>query len=105
MHLIEITPAPCLNCGKGNAENRHGERPQFVDLERDTNWNDPAILCEDCCISIGALIGMVSPDQVKDLRLQLRRKDHDIHAIRAEKDEMQRRAKKLGFEFVEEAVA
>ena len=92
MHTLEITPAPCLVCGRGNTPNGDdGTRPTFVDLERDVNWNDPAIICEDCVVTAAALVGMMSPDDVADLRHQLRNKDQKIHTLNAEIDSLHRK--------------
>jgi hypothetical protein len=103
VHLIEVTPVPCLICGRGNAENRHGERPRFIDLERDVSWDDPAIICEDCAISIGGMIGMHSIDSIKDMRREVKTLRRQMHTQAAQMDSMRRRAKKIGFEFAEDA--
>ena len=103
MHLLEVTPVPCLVCGRGNAENRHGERPRFIDLERDVSWDDPAIICEDCAISIGGMIGMHSIDSIKDMEREVKLLRRRVHEIRAQMDKMRRRARKIGFEFAEDA--
>jgi hypothetical protein len=107
MHKIEITPAPCMVCGTGNTPNGDGSRREFVDLERDVNWNDPAIICGDCLMNASSLIGMASPDTLQTLRRELREKDRELHATKAQMDTMKKRAKKLGVEFVkpESAVA
>jgi hypothetical protein len=106
MHLIEVTPAPCIICGTGNTPGRDGRR-QFIDLEVDYNWNDPAIVCEDCGLKIGALLGMLDPAVRADLLAQVRRAELDQHKAEADRDAMRRRARRLGMEFVEpeEAVA
>lgn len=100
MHLVEVTPSPCLNCGTGNVPTNDGSPRRFVDLERDTHWDDPAILCEDCIIQLGGMVGMMSVDSFKDLRRQLKKKDQEIHDVKAEMSSMKRRAKKMGIEFI-----
>ena len=100
MHLVEITPAPCNVCGKGNTADARGDKPRFIDFERDINWNDPLIMCEDCVARAGGMVGMLSADTMKDLRLEIQNKDKELHELRAEMDARTRRAKKLGIEFV-----
>lgn len=100
MHKVEITPAPCTSCGMGNTPGKDGQPREFVDFERDVNWNDPVIICGDCLMNAGSLIGMVSPDTLQTMRAELREKDRELHAAKAQMDTMKRRAKKLGVEFV-----
>lgn len=99
MKLLEITPAACLICGMGNTPTSDGERRRFVDLERDVNWNDPAILCEDCLAKAGSLVQMLSKDSLLEMRRELRKRDGEIHELKAEIDGMKRRAKKAGVIF------
>jgi hypothetical protein len=106
MHLIEVTPGPCLVCGQGNTPTPHGDRRQFVDLEVDTHWDDPAIICEDCGLKIGGMLGMLSPEVRHQLMLQVKEAEQATHDSKAETDAMLRRARRLGIEFVpEEQVA
>jgi hypothetical protein len=100
MRLVEIAPGPCTNCGKGNGVDRQGDRLRFVDLERDINWNDPVVLCEECTMKIGGLVGMLSQDTLKDLQRTVAKAQQEIHDTKAEMDEMRSRAKKMGIEFV-----
>jgi len=101
MHLIEVTPAPCLICGAGNTPDRQGSNREFIDLERDTNWNDPAIICEDCALNIGGLVGMISPDEIRRLKRELQEIKRQVHVKQANLDEVKRRARRLGIEFTE----
>jgi len=100
MHLLEVTPAPCLVCGRGNA-NDDRDPVRFVDFERDINWNDPAIMCEDCIAKAGGLVGMMSRDERTEYMQQLRAKDAELHDLQAQKESMERRAKRIGLEFAE----
>ena len=97
MRLIEATPAPCISCGRGNGNS--DDRPRFADLERDVNWNEPVILCEDCVMKLGGLMGMLGEDARKDLLREVRKAQTELHDLRAEVDTMKRRAKRLGIEF------
>lgn len=99
MHLIEVTPAPCAHCGAGNATDPQGNKRQFIDLERDINWNDPLILCEDCIIKLGGMIGMLSTDTLQTMRMEIANRERELSKKDAEIDTMKRRAKKLGIEF------
>jgi hypothetical protein len=99
MHLLEITPAPCLVCGRGNV-NDDRDPIRFVDFERDINWNDPAIMCEDCIAKAGGMIGMLSMDERAELHQQIQERDEALHDLEAERDSMKRRAKRLGISFV-----
>lgn len=92
MHLVEVAPAPCLVCGRGNTPNGDDHSaPRFVDLERDVNWNDPAILCEDCSLKVGTLIGMLTPDDKLDHDRVVAAKDKEIHRLKTEVDSLHRR--------------
>ena len=99
MHLVEITPAPCIVCGTGNVPGPNGERKQFVDLERDVNWNEPILLCEDCGLKVGGLLGMPSPEVVQAEKARVRVLEQELHDTTAKIDKLNRRAKKLGIEF------
>jgi len=106
MHLIEITPQPCMVCGTGNTPGPDGTNRQFIDLERDTFWDDPAIICEDCGLKIAGLLGTPSPEMLSNARKQIREFQEEIHDLRVEIDSMKRRATKLGISFIpDEAVA
>jgi len=102
MHLLEVTPAPCLVCGRGNA-NDDRDPVRFVDFERDINWNDPAIMCEDCIAKAGGMVGMLSTDERTQLHQQLRARDNEIHELQVAKESMERRAKRIGMTFADEA--
>lgn len=104
MHLIEVTHFPCVLCGRGNTPDPSGDRPRFVDLERDVNWNDPVILCEDCVSRIGALVGLAGKETVQEIEAENSLKDVQIHDLKVELDEVKARARRLGVEFVREAV-
>ncbi len=100
MHKIEVTPAPCNVCGTGNTPESDGSRRQFVDFERDINWNDPLIICEDCIANAAGLVGMASKDTLTELKRELREKDQELHDTKAEIESQRKRAKQLGVEFV-----
>lgn len=100
MHLIEHTPAPCLCCGRGNVQDAR-DPIKFVDLERDVNWNDPAIMCEDCIANAGGLVGMASKDVLNDFRRQIKKLEDELHERDSKIDSMSRRAKRLGMTFAE----
>ncbi len=92
MHLVEIAPAPCLVCGRGNTPNGDDHSaPRFVDLERDVNWNDPAILCEDCSVRVGTLVDMLTPDDKRDHERLVANKANDVHRLKTELDSLHRR--------------
>lgn len=105
MRITEATPAPCALCGAGNTPTNDGQRRRFVDLERDVNWNDPLILCEDCVMKTGALLGMVGPDSLAGERSRIRGLEKALHESKTEMDAMKRRAKKLGMSFTDKAAA
>lgn len=102
MHLIEHTPAPCAHCGNGNTSDRR-DPIRWVDLERDINWNDPLILCEDCILMLAGLIGLPTPDVLETLRGEVASLKRAKHDVEAERDTMKRRAKRLGITFDTEA--
>lgn len=103
MHLLEITPSPCNVCGRGNVQDQR-DPVRFVDFERDINWNDPLIICEDCIAKAGGLVGMLTADAVLEADQKVKRKDEEIHELKAEIDNMRRKATRLGMTF-EKAVA
>jgi hypothetical protein len=100
MHLIEITPMPCMVCGAGNTPTQDGSPRQFIDLERDTFWDDPAVLCEECCLKISGLMGAPSADELNEYRTQVRTLKVELHEARVQIDKTKQRAAKLGIEFV-----
>jgi hypothetical protein len=86
MHLMEITPAPCTVCGRGNTPNPDGAPNVFVDLERDVNWNDPVILCEDCATKVGSIVGMLTTTDKQDMDRLVAKKEQEIHDLEAENE-------------------
>jgi hypothetical protein len=102
MHLIEIAPVPCMVCGTGNVPTNDGSPRQFVDLERDTFWDDPAILCEDCCLKIAGLMGAPSPEIIFNKDKQIRVLTADNHTLRSQLDLTKARARRLGIQFLDE---
>jgi hypothetical protein len=84
VHLIQITQAPCTVCGRGNTPNSDGTENVFVDLERDVNWNDPVILCEDCAIKVGSIVGMLTTTDKQDMDRLVEKKEKEIHDLKAE---------------------
>jgi len=102
MHLIEVTPVPCIVCGRGNVQDDR-DPIRFVDFERDVNWNDPVVICEDCIARAGGMVGMLSQDERAGLHRDLLARDGKIHALEAEKDSMRARAKRIGMKFEEVA--
>jgi len=102
MKLLTITNHPCLLCGAGNTPNAHGETREFVDLEREVNWNDPVILCEDCVTKTASVIGMLSKDDRAALRLEIKERDRRIHDLQVEIDDFNRRATRLGIKFFDD---
>lgn len=106
MHLIEITPMPCMICGQGNTPTNDGSPRRFVDLDRDTFWDDPAIICEDCGLRISGMLGAPSGEELHEKDRQIRTLTKDNHELRVQLDADRRRARKLGIQFVpEESVA
>ena len=99
MHLVEITPMPCMICGTGNTPTNDGSARTFVDLERDTFWDDPAIICEDCGLKIAGLLGAPSGDELQGLRAEIRELKDENHGLRTQIDRTKRRARKLGITF------
>lgn len=94
MQLVERMihdPMRCLGCGKGNTPDNNGEIGPYVDLEQEVGWMDHAYLCIDCASTAGALAGMISEDESKDLRRQIRQKSRDLHDLRTQLDEVKRR--------------
>lgn len=90
MHLTSIATSPCNLCGKGNTPRNDGQENVFVDLERDINWNDPLILCEDCATKVGAIVGMLGPDEKSAFEQQLIDKDRELHELQSEIDGIRR---------------
>jgi hypothetical protein len=98
MHLLENPSAPCAHCGDGRAN----PEKRFVDLERDLNWNDPLILCEDCILILAGLLGLPTPDVMTVLKGKVRRAEENEHEARVELDSFRRRAAKLGLSVIKE---
>jgi len=102
MHLIETTPMPCMICGQGNTPTNDGSPRRFLDLERDTFWDDPAILCEDCCLRIAGLFGTPSPEEVQDARRAVRELKTENHELRTQLDRTKVRARRLGIQLLDD---
>lgn len=102
MHLIEVTPQPCMICGTGNVPTNDGSPRQFIDLERDTFWDDPAIICEDCALRIAGLVGAPSAEELNGKNKEIRELKAENHDLRAQIDRTKVRARKLGIQFVED---
>src|SRR5438105_896097 len=97
MHKTEVTSSGCVNCGRGNTpDGQTGMRPIFVDFERDINWNDPLIICEDCLAAAGSLVGMMSVDTKRTLQREISKLMKELHEKDAEIDSMKRRARRIG---------
>jgi hypothetical protein len=92
MHLIEVAPFPCTVCGRGNVPRNDGGKNVFVDLERDVNWNEPVILCEDCAIAVGSIVGMLTTTDKQDLDKVIEKRDKTIHELQADNDALRRTA-------------
>lgn len=103
MKLIEIAPAPCIHCGTGNVPDANGDRRQFVDLERDVNWDEPIVLCEDCGLMIGGLLDMPSPDMLQQATRTEAKLKQEIHDLKAKIDSQDRRITALGLKFTDDA--
>ena len=96
MRLVQrmtLDPHRCLGCGNGNTPDASGEIGPFVDLGMEIGWNDHAYLCPMCATKAGALVGMIPPDEAKDLQREIRRLDAEHHADRAKSEELARRLK------------
>lgn len=95
MHLVErmtLDPCRCIGCGKGNTpDGDTGELGPFIDLEMEVGWNDHAYLCTDCGVKVGALSDMISADEHKDLKREIRRKEHDNHELTVKVEDLTRR--------------
>jgi hypothetical protein len=89
-------------CGTGNTPTQDGSPRQFIDLERDTFWDDPAVLCEDCSLKIAGLIGAPSGEEIQTYRSEIRTLKAENHSLRTEIDKNKVRARKLGIEFIDD---
>jgi hypothetical protein len=92
VEIMTLDPCRCIGCGKGNTpDGDTGEVGPFIDLEMEVGWNDHAYICLDCGVKVGAIAGMISEDEFKDLKRALRVKEHELHAAKSELDETTRR--------------
>lgn len=98
MRIVQAPDAPCTYCGQGNTPTNDGSARRFLDLERDVNWNDPLIFCEDCALTIGGMMGLLSPDTFDKLRAEVRVAQRETHQVKTELDGLKRRATRLGIE-------
>lgn len=87
-------PCRCVVCGKGNVpDGDTGEIGPFIDLGIEVGWNDHAYLCLDCGTKVGALAGMISEDEKKDLTREVRKQHEKIHDLEVETESLTRRLK------------
>ena len=92
VELMSLDPCRCVGCGRGNTpDGVTGVVGPFVDLEMEVGWNDHAYLCIDCGSKVGALSGMITLDEAKDLEVRVRRLETDLHETESERDGMKRR--------------
>lgn len=95
MQLVEIMtldPCRCIGCGKGNTpDGDTGQIGPFIDLQVEMGWNDHAYFCIDCGVKVGAMAGMITEDEAKDQRRQIRRLEVELHAKETELDGTKRR--------------
>jgi len=90
-------------CGKGNTPSSDGSPNTFIDLERDTFWDDPAIICEDCGLRIAGLLGAPSAEEIGIYKRQIKELKTSNHELRTQIDKTKVRARRLGITFVEDA--
>lgn len=105
MHLVEIAAMPCMICGQGNTPTNDGSPRRFIDLERDTFWDDPAILCEDCGLRIAGLLGTPSPEELQGAQREVRALRDANHELRTQLDRTKVRARRLGIQLLDEDTA
>ena len=86
-------PVSCLVCGQGNIPQNDGLVHPAVDLGADVNWGDSTYLCEDCATRVGATVGMLTPDDVQDLRAELEAQKKKLHNLKANADLKRRQAR------------
>lgn len=92
VELMTLDPCRCIGCGKGNTpDGETGEIGPFIDLGMEIGWNDHAYLCIDCSVKIGALAGMVTEDEAKDYRREIRNLNEDKHDLQAKLEQTTRR--------------
>jgi hypothetical protein len=98
MRLVErmtLDPCRCLVCGRGNVpDGDTGDIGPFIDLDMESGWQDHSYLCTDCGVKVGAMAGMVTPDEAKDLEREVRRLKIELHEKDAQLDETSRRLQK-----------
>jgi len=102
MRLIEITPQPCMICGTGNVPTSDGTPRVFIDLERDTFWDDPAILCEECALKISGLVGAPSAEEINAHKKQVRELKAENHELKTQLDRTKVRARRLGIQLLDD---
>lgn len=98
MHLVgrmELTPHVCLYCGKGHTieDGETQDSTVYLDLERDVNWGDSVYFCMKCVAQIAATCGYVTEGQLQEIKDQVKERDKEIHALKAEVDSTKRRLK------------
>jgi hypothetical protein len=86
------SPPNCFNCGKGNTpDGDSGEIGPFLDMQREVNWDDDVYLCTDCATEIGAMVNMLTKDEVQDLERKNKQLKKKVHDLEAEMDIRKRR--------------
>jgi hypothetical protein len=72
-------------CGRGNTPDESGQIGPFLDLERSVNWDDSTYLCQRCGTTIGAEFGMLTPEDVVELRREIRTLRQKLHEEKAKR--------------------
>lgn len=96
MGLILVTGMPlqphsCVCCGKGARDESGNIRENVFAEAVDINWGDSVYICPECGLVIGELYGMVSPDDVEDLRLKVK----ELEDFEEKYNELNARVKKI----------
>jgi hypothetical protein len=88
-------PNTCLYCGRGNVADDSDDDLVFLDLERDINWGDSTYICSVCIQRIAALFDYYSENDVKTLNKTISRQKEEIHDLRAELQNRNRRLEQI----------
>lgn len=91
--LVErMTDAPpnCMFCGTGNVPDENGDIGPYLRTLLDRHWGDSCYICEPCAMTVGAIFGMVTTDDVADFNRKIRKLEKHAHNLEAQIEQLKR---------------
>lgn len=92
--MVEAPPN-CMFCGQGNIADETGQIGPYLHTRLERNWGDSCYICEPCGMRIGGMFGLVSTDDVADIRAAHRALERQLSNLQSKHELLRRRYKAL----------